>query len=135
MNDDRRLPAHLGPPRGAAAARSTARGRDLVPVLARQADVLRAESDFLDELARAAWPEPTAEPSARGARRRCTRRSPAARSASWLGAPPPSLAEVERVLAVARGERRGRASSPADGARPALGGGRACTTASTVSPP
>ena len=30
--------------------------RDLVPVLARQADVLRDESDYLDALARAAWP-------------------------------------------------------------------------------
>lgn len=80
--------------------------RDLVPVLARQADVLRAESDFLDELARAAWPPGDGNASAGSlaaipavlARRavRC-----------WLGPPPPSLDEVERVLAVARGEARG----------------------------
>jgi tRNA(Ile)-lysidine synthase len=84
--------------------------RDLVPVLARQADVLRAESDFLDDLARAAWP-PSAnntsdgEPSASAlaglplvlARRavRC-----------WLGRPPPTLDEVDRVLGVARGDMR-----------------------------
>ena len=32
--------------------------RDLAPVLARQADVLREESELLDELARQAWPGP-----------------------------------------------------------------------------
>src|SRR5262249_5865815 len=79
--------------------------RDLVPVLARQADVLRSESDYLDELARAAWP-PDAD------------RCPAAPLAAlppvlgrravrqWLGPPPPSFDEVERVLAVARGDVR-----------------------------
>jgi tRNA(Ile)-lysidine synthase len=78
--------------------------RDLVPLLARQADVLHAESDYLDELATAAWPEEGA-PSAAAlvalhpvlARRavRC-----------WLGPPPPSLAEVDRVLDVASGAHR-----------------------------
>jgi tRNA(Ile)-lysidine synthase len=80
-------------------------GRDLVPVLARQAGVLRAESDFLDELARAAWPPP--EDDARAATladlplvlaRRAVR--------CWLGRPPPTLDEVDRVLAVARGDAR-----------------------------
>jgi tRNA(Ile)-lysidine synthase len=85
-------------------------GRDLVPVLARQADVLRAESDFLDELARAAWPPAPDRADDAGA--------PAAPLAAlppvlarravrcWLGPPPPSFDEVERVLAVARGEAR-----------------------------
>jgi len=82
-----------------------AAGRDLVPVLARQAEVLRAESDFLDALARAAWPPGDGTAPARAlaamppvlARRavRC-----------WLGGLPPSFDEVERVLAVARGDAR-----------------------------
>ena len=79
-------------------------GRDLVPVLARQAEVLRAESEYLDGLARAVWPG-SGEPSASALAalhpvlaRRAVR--------VWLGAPPPSHAEVARVLEVARGERR-----------------------------
>lgn len=82
-----------------------AAGRDLVAVLARQAEVLRTESDFLDGLARAVWPPgdgtapaaPLAAMPAVLARRavRC-----------WLGPPPPSLDEVERVLTVAGGEAR-----------------------------
>ena len=78
--------------------------RDLVPVLARQADVLRAESDFLDELAAAAWPG-DGPPVARTLAalppvlaRRAVR--------GWLGPPPPALADVERVLAVAAGACR-----------------------------
>jgi tRNA(Ile)-lysidine synthase len=79
-------------------------GRDLVPVLARQAALLRDESDFLDALARDAWPGIDG-PSARALAalptvlaRRAVRQ--------WLGPPPPSSAEVERVLRVAAGERR-----------------------------
>lgn len=80
--------------------------RDLVPVLARQAAVLRAEADLLDELGDALLAEAGGiEPAARviadahpALARRAVRR--------WLGTPPPSLAEVERVLAVARCERR-----------------------------
>jgi tRNA(Ile)-lysidine synthase len=80
--------------------------RDLVPVLARQAAVLRAEADLLDELGDALLTEAGgAEPEARvlaaahpALARRAVRR--------WLGTPSPSLAEVERVLAVARCDRR-----------------------------
>ena len=78
--------------------------RDLVPLLARQADVLHAESDYLDGLARAAWPsDGTASAAALTALhpvlgRRAVR--------CWLGPPPPSLAEVDRVLAVASGAHR-----------------------------
>lgn len=77
--------------------------RDLVPVLARQADMLRAESDYLDALARDAWDAEQAGAVALAAlpavvARRVVRQ--------WLGPPPPSQAEVERVLAVAAGERR-----------------------------
>ena len=78
--------------------------RDLVPVLARQAEILRSDSEYLDELAVRAWPGddgPRAAalvalpmPLARRALRR------------WLGAPPPSSAEIERVLAVAAGDAR-----------------------------
>jgi tRNA(Ile)-lysidine synthase len=77
-------------------------GRDLVPILARQADVMRDDADLLDELAAlidptdalalAAAPLPLA--------RRAVRR--------WLTAHdleghPPDLATVHRVLAVASG--------------------------------
>jgi len=79
--------------------------RDLVPVLARQAALLGAESDYLDDLARAAWPG-DGPPAARALAavplvlaRRAVR--------LWIGPPPPSLAEVDRVLAVASGERAG----------------------------
>jgi tRNA(Ile)-lysidine synthase len=79
-------------------------GRDLTPVLVRQADVLRSEADFLDGLARAAWPGEA------GARARDLAALPPALARRavrcWLGAPPPSLDEVDEVLAVARGERR-----------------------------
>lgn len=79
-------------------------GRDLVPVLARQAELLREESDFLDELARAAWPG--SEGLSAGAL--LTLPPVLARRAVrlWLGPPPPSFAEVTRVLQVAAGEHR-----------------------------
>ncbi len=74
-------------------------GRDPVPLLVRQADLLRDDRDLLDE--RAAAIDPTdakalaAAPTALA--RRAVRR--------WLtGAHPPDLATVDRVLAVARGE-------------------------------
>lgn len=79
-------------------------GRDVVAVLARQAELLRAEADFLDELAEESWPGDAGATSAElltlppVLARRAVRR--------WLGAPPPRQAEVEAVLAVARGERR-----------------------------
>jgi tRNA(Ile)-lysidine synthase len=79
--------------------------RDLVPVLTRQADVLRDESEYLDALARAAWP-PDDHHAPAEVLDRLPR--PLARRAvrCWLGTPPPSLNEVERVLAVARGDAR-----------------------------
>jgi tRNA(Ile)-lysidine synthase len=75
--------------------------RDLVPVLARQADILRSDSEFLDELASRAWPGPDG-PRAAGL---VALPTPLARRAvrRWMGPPPPSIAEVERVLAVAAG--------------------------------
>jgi tRNA(Ile)-lysidine synthase len=76
-------------------------GRDLVPVLARQSDVFREESQFLDELAVASWPG-DGDRSAAALR---TLPPVVARRAvrSWLGPPPPSRAEVQRVLDVAQG--------------------------------
>jgi tRNA(Ile)-lysidine synthase len=79
--------------------------RDVLPVLARQADILRSESEFLDALATAAWPDGdpptvaalTALPAVLA--RRAVR--------NWLGSPPPSSSDVERVLAVAVGDVRG----------------------------
>jgi tRNA(Ile)-lysidine synthase len=83
---------------------STLAERDLVPVLARQADILRSDSEFLDELAAQAWPGPEGPLAATLA----ALPAPLARRAvrQWCGAPPPSLAEVERVLAVAAGDAR-----------------------------
>ena len=73
--------------------------RDPVPVLVRQADISRADADFLDELATEIDPcdarSLAAAPIALA--RRAVRR--------WLsGDHPPDAATVERVLAVARGE-------------------------------
>jgi tRNA(Ile)-lysidine synthase len=78
--------------------------RDLVPVLARQAAVLRADSEYLDELAALAWPGDDGP----GAKALSALPVPLARRAvrRWVGAPPPSIAEVERVLAVAHGDAR-----------------------------
>ena len=78
--------------------------RDPVPVLARQADLLRAESDLLDDLGDELLTEAGAEaPSTRVLRAAAV---PIARRAlrRWLGSPPPSAGDVERVLAVVRGE-------------------------------
>jgi tRNA(Ile)-lysidine synthase len=83
---------------------SAGAGRDLVPVLARQAEILRSESDELDRQAAAAWPG-----GARPAARDLAALAPViARRAVrlWVGPPVPSFAEVERVLAVARGSAR-----------------------------
>lgn len=77
-----------------------AAGRDLVPVLTRQADLLRDEGALLDELAAMLDPSDAKALSAATAplARRAVRR--------WLADPyPPDAAAVERVLAVARGER------------------------------
>ncbi len=80
--------------------------RDLIPVLARQAEVLRADSDLLDGLAvdalrRAGGATPRAAAIAElplALARRSIR--------VWLGPPPPSFDEIDRVLVVARGEVR-----------------------------
>jgi tRNA(Ile)-lysidine synthase len=80
-------------------------GRDPVPLLARQAGVLRDEVTLLDSLAAEAAPDPhdakalaqLPRPLARRTVRRWLR-------AAGGGEHPPSLAEVERVLAVASGE-------------------------------
>ena len=94
-------------------------GRDLVPVLARQAAILRDESEYLDELATEAWPGD----GERSARLLAAMPPVLARRAvrEWLGPPPPSFDEVERVLAVARSEVR--ATQVAGGRRVWRGGG------------
>ena len=84
-------------------------GRDPVPLLARQAGVLRDEVSLLNELARQAAPDPqnakavAALPTALG--RRAVRQwlQEAGAAGSGPRAYPPSLAEVERVMAVAAG--------------------------------
>ena len=73
--------------------------RDPVPVLVRQADISRADADFLDELATEIDPRDARSLAAApiALARRAVRR--------WLsGDHPPDAATVARVLAVARGE-------------------------------
>jgi tRNA(Ile)-lysidine synthase len=74
--------------------------RDLIEVLARQADLLRDDDSLLDDLAR--------EHATDDARAIAELPPALARRVvrQWLGSPPPSAATVERVLEVARGERR-----------------------------
>jgi tRNA(Ile)-lysidine synthase len=83
-------------------------GRDVVPILARQADVFAAEADLLDELAAKVDASDAVALSAapEALARRATRR--------WLrsGGYPPDLAAVERVLAVARGDARATDVAP-----------------------
>ncbi len=83
-------------------------GRDPVPLLARQAGVLRDEVALLDSLASDALPDPA------DARAVAQTRRPLARRAlrRWLreetdGAHPPTQAEVDRALAVASGAALG----------------------------
>lgn len=77
--------------------------RNLAPVLARQADLLRDDDDLLESLAAAIDPTDAAalaaapQPLARRAVRRWLR-------AGFPDGHPPDLATVDRVLAVARGE-------------------------------
>jgi tRNA(Ile)-lysidine synthase len=83
---------------------SNGSGRDLVPLLARQAEILRDESEYLDALARGVVPAEGPMP----ARILTTMPRVLARRAvrQWVGPPPPNAAEVERVLSVAHGEVR-----------------------------
>jgi len=74
--------------------------RDLVDVLARQADLFRDDNSVLDELA-------SAHDATDAVALRLLPPALARRVLRlWLGAPPPSSATVERVLAVARGDAR-----------------------------
>jgi tRNA(Ile)-lysidine synthase len=77
-------------------------GRDLVPVLIRQANLYRDDSDLLDELAAAIDPTDAKQVAAAPLplARRAIRR--------WLSTDhPPDAATVERVLSVARGQASG----------------------------
>jgi tRNA(Ile)-lysidine synthase len=102
-------------------------GRDPVPLLARQAGVLRDEVALLNALAAEAAPDPE---DAR-AWPPCRRHWPGGRCAAGCGKRarreyPPSLAEVERVLAVAAGRAVATEISGGRrvrGRRPAVGGG------------
>jgi tRNA(Ile)-lysidine synthase len=81
-------------------------GRDPVPILTRQAELLGAEADFLD--AGAGGLDPTDTRSLRAQPEALVRRA----VRNWLRSEareehPPSAAEVERVLAVIRGHATG----------------------------
>jgi tRNA(Ile)-lysidine synthase len=83
-------------------------GRDPVPLLARQAGVLRAEVALLETLAAQVLPDPADARAVAAADRVLARRA----LRRWLrqaggGEHPPSLAEVDRTLAVAAGEAVG----------------------------
>jgi tRNA(Ile)-lysidine synthase len=98
-------------------------GRDPVPLLARQAGVLRDEATLLDCLANRVLPDPTDARAVARAERPLARRA----LRRWLrdaGADehPPSLAEVDRTLAVAAGARVG--TELAGGRRVRRTGGR-----------
>jgi hypoxanthine phosphoribosyltransferase len=93
-------------------------GRDPVPLLARQAGVLRDEVALLDALAAGTLPDPsdartvarTPRPVARRALRAWLRTQPHSATGPGPGtgtAHPPSLAEVDRVLDVATGKAVG----------------------------
>lgn len=100
--------------------------REPVPVLARQAELLAADAALLDEMAGAL--DPTDARALREAP------SPLARRAlrAWLRAGdeahPPSLAEIERVMEVVRGERA--ACQVSGGRRVARKAGRLSLTTS-----
>lgn len=83
-----------------------AASRDLVPVLARQAELLRTEHEFLDGLAVAAWPSPGDDGNRPRVASLVELPLVLARRAVrvWLGTPPASLEDVDAVLRVARGE-------------------------------
>jgi hypoxanthine phosphoribosyltransferase len=93
--------------------------RDPVPILARSAAVVRDEASLLDELARSAVPDPAdakalsraPTPLARRAVRQWLRDAPGAQQTGGRSGPgdshPPTLAEVNRVLAVAAGDAVG----------------------------
>jgi tRNA(Ile)-lysidine synthase len=108
--------------------------RDPVPLLARHADVLRAESVLLDDLAATAIPDPSDARALAAAPEVLARRAVRA----WLAAAgdeppaerhPPSLAEVARVLDVAAGRAvgtelsRGRRVRRSGGRLAVAGGG------------
>jgi tRNA(Ile)-lysidine synthase len=99
-------------------------GRDVVPVLARQAGLLAGDAELLDALGELVDPTDAAALAAApaaGARRSVRR---------WLtgaGAHPPPADAVERVLEVARKERR--AAEVPGGFRVARSGGRLSRTA------
>jgi tRNA(Ile)-lysidine synthase len=80
-------------------------GRDPVPLLARQAGVLRDEGALMDALAAEAIADPADAKAVAAASRPLARRA----LRRWLRTDdhPPSLAEVDRVLAVAQGEAVG----------------------------
>jgi tRNA(Ile)-lysidine synthase len=105
-------------------------GRDLRALLARQADLARADSDLLDTLAGELLSRATGEgPVAAGgssleAAVLAEAPDALARRAVrlWLGSPPPAASHVEAVLAVARGECAAVEVPP--GARVSRAGGR-----------
>jgi len=107
-------------------------GRDVVPVLARQAGLLAGDAEVLATVA--ALVDPTDAKAIAAAPEAVSRRA----VRGWLtgdGAYPPALDAVERVLEVARGARR--AAEVAGGARVARSGGRLSLTPpmrSTVDP-
>jgi len=81
--------------------------RDLRAVLARQAAVAREDSDFFDGLAAELLAAALEDDRLRTKTLMAAPLALARRAVRlWLGPPPPSSTDVERILAVARGEHR-----------------------------
>jgi tRNA(Ile)-lysidine synthase len=85
-------------------------GRDLRALLARQAELFRADSQLLDGLAAEALEQPGAFDPATGVETATLIRLPPSlgRRAvrQWLGSPPPTMEHTEAVLEAAHGRRR-----------------------------
>ena len=87
-------------------------GRDLVPVLARQAEILRSESEELDRQARAAWPDGDASSArALAALPRCSPAGQCARGSVHPRRPSPRSSASSR----SHGAPREACSSPVPG--------------------
>ena len=106
--DERRDRGSAGCGCAARCSRCSKRARTVIcaALLARQAEVMRDESDLLDALARRRARRGGRSAPRRAISRRSTRRSPRRALRLWLGGAPPSLATIDALLAVVAGERR-----------------------------
>jgi tRNA(Ile)-lysidine synthase len=105
--------------------------RDLVEVLARQAEALRSDDELLDELAHPLEGSPDALDAAELAAAPLALARRAVRQ--WVGMPAPSFEQTDSVLAVARGELR--AVELSRGRRVERSGGQLHVVSALIEPP